>query len=453
MNWRARRKLYYTLIALFPLVVIAGVIYYSTFFPEPTCFDGEQNGTETGIDCGGPCDKICQSNTASVSVRWSKSFPVSGDIYNTAAWIQNPNITLQAESVPYRFRLFDQDGLLIAERRGQMRIPPQPTTIAFEAGVDTDGRTVARTEFDFIERPFWEETDLSPAQFPISNKTLTGATSSSPRLTFDITNQSVQDYSNMEVSTVVFDGLNNPVHVSRTKIGRFPGQSTQTGVFTWREPFPTRTVSCVVPSNIVLMIDRSGSMNDQGQNPPQPFSSVKQAATDFARLLGDSAQSGLVSFATESSINQTLSSDHDQTLQAIQSMYIRPEDETGFTNLGSAVISAQDLLNSSADSRRSNVMIILTDGKANAPEDPGGEVYARQQINTVKNNDVTVYTIGLGDSVNQTFLREIATEPSSYYQAADRQALAGIYDEIHERLCQQAPFITEIIPTHYQSAQ
>lgn len=31
--------------------------------PDPTCFDGKQNGGETGIDCGGVCDSICPSGS------------------------------------------------------------------------------------------------------------------------------------------------------------------------------------------------------------------------------------------------------------------------------------------------------------------------------------------------------------------------------------------------------
>lgn len=453
MDWRTRRKLHYTFIALLPLLLIAGVVYYSLFFPDPTCFDGEQNGNETGVDCGGSCEQICQSSTADVKVDWAKSFSVSDNVYNAAARIQNPNVTLEAQDIPYRFRLYDKDGLLITERRGEIDLLPQPTTLVFEPGIVSEGREVDRTEFDLLETPFWKESALSNARFPITNKTLTGATSSNPRLTFDVTNEGVRDYTNLRLSAVVFDGTNRPVHVSETEFDTLPARSTKSGIFTWRQPFPTRTISCTVPSNIMLLLDRSGSMNEQGSNPPQPLTAVKQAATDFVQLLGEPARSGLISFATESTVDQRLTNNHTQTRQSIDEMFIREEDERGFTNMGAAVRAANTILRDAGDSRRTSVLIILTDGKANAPEDPGGEVFAQQQINTAKENGVLVYTIGLGDDVNQQFLNNIASQPANHFSAVDRQALSGIYEEIHNDLCEQAPFITEITPTHYELDQ
>lgn len=452
MKWRTRRKLSYTFVALLPLILVVGVIYYSVFFPDPTCSDGIMNGSEAGVDCGGSCEQICQKNTANIDTEWQKSFAVSDEIYNAAALIKNPNLSLEATSVPYRFRLYDSEGLLITERRGEMDLLPQPANLAFEAGIQTEGRTVDRTEFEFLKEPFWEESDRVSARFPVSNKTLTGPTSSNPRLTFDISNDTVMDYRDVQVSAIVRDGENNPVHVSRTDIGELSARSTESGVFTWRESLPTRTIACTVPSNTMLLIDRSGSMNDQKDNPPQPFTAVKEAATQFLDLLGESAQSGLVSFASEASLDHALTQRHTNTLTAVQNMRILPRSERGFTNLGAAVQKAHDALTEAAEDRQ-GVIIILTDGKANAPEDPGGETYARQQVVQAKRSDIAVYTIGLGDGVNQQFLSSIASDSDNYYQAADREVLSGIYEEIHDSLCQQAPFITEIITTQYQPAR
>jgi uncharacterized protein YegL len=452
MSWRARRKLSYTFIALLPLLVVAGVIYYTVFFPEPTCSDGIQNGTETGVDCGGVCDKVCQDDTADIDIQWQQSFSVTDKIYNAAAQIENPNVSLEATDVPYRFRLYDPDGLLITERRGQMDILPQPTNLAFEAGIQVNGRSVGSTEFEFLEQPFWEESDRTNARFPVSNKTLTGPTSSNPRLTFDVTNSTVKDYNNVEISAVIRDGNRNPVQVSRTSIGRLPANETASGIFTWREPFPTRTVQCTTPSDTMLLIDRSGSMNDQQDNPPQPFTAVKDAAMTFLELLDSSARSGLVSFAGDVTKEQELTQQHANTLSSVRSMRILPGAEQGVTNLGAAVQSARNVLSQSTGDKE-KVMIILTDGKANAPEDPGGEEFARRQITQAKQSDIVVYTIGLGGDVNQQFLSAIASDEDNYFQAASRNELSGIYEQIHSSLCEQAPFITEIITTQYQPFQ
>jgi len=451
MHWRIRRKFYYTIIALLPLMILAGALYYSFAFPDPTCSDGVQNGNEAGVDCGGVCEQICQSGITGARVNWSRSFLVSDDVYNAAAYIENPNSSLEAKSVPYRFRLYDRKDLLIAERRGTMLIPPQPVTVAFESGIEADGRPVARTDFSFVGEPFWEKSDRTRVRLPVANKTLLNGTSSKPRLTFDIQNKSIYDYREIDIAGVIYNGIKKPVHVSQTHFDRLEGQSSKPGVYTWRRQLPTKEVTCEVPSDIMLLLDRSGSMNEESASPPQPFTSVKNAASDFVDLLGTQTRLGLVTFATNANVNQRMSFNHADTSADINRIFIRPKDETGFTNIGAAVRLARKQL-TAGNQDREKVMILLTDGKANKPDDPGGEAYARQQVSQAKQAGITVYTIGLGSQVNQAFMSSIASSPDKYLQVADRTVLTNVYERIHSDICQQAPSITEIIPTHYEIA-
>jgi len=41
------------------IFLIAGIAIFSSCKDDPTCFDGEQNQGELGIDCCGPCDSAC----------------------------------------------------------------------------------------------------------------------------------------------------------------------------------------------------------------------------------------------------------------------------------------------------------------------------------------------------------------------------------------------------------
>ena len=50
------------LLLLCTALVGVSTAWYSCKDDEPTCTDGIQNGTETGVDCGGPCDP-CPSCT------------------------------------------------------------------------------------------------------------------------------------------------------------------------------------------------------------------------------------------------------------------------------------------------------------------------------------------------------------------------------------------------------
>jgi len=235
MQWRSKRKLTYTTLALLPLVIVAGVIYAATFFPEPTCFDGEQNGTEAGVDCGGACQAVCQAQTPAVDIVWDRAFRVSGDVYSVAAYIENPNTNLIARDVPYIFRLYDEDNIFITERRGEINLLPQPTTLAFVGGIDTNGRLPARVVFSLAEDPFWQQADFSDVRFTVSDRALT--LSPRPRLSLNITNTNTGVFDQIRLAAIIFNQAGEAVHVSRTVLGRLGvGESTPV-IFTWRELF------------------------------------------------------------------------------------------------------------------------------------------------------------------------------------------------------------------------
>jgi hypothetical protein len=49
--------------------LVFGFLVYKSFFVEiPTCSDVKQNGSETGIDCGGSCTQVCRVQAVSVNV-------------------------------------------------------------------------------------------------------------------------------------------------------------------------------------------------------------------------------------------------------------------------------------------------------------------------------------------------------------------------------------------------
>lgn len=237
MQWRTKRKLTYTIIALSPLLVIAGIIYVATFFPNPTCSDGIQNQGEEGVDCGGVCDRLCQAAVPSLDTVWDRAFLVSDSVYNLAAYIENPNRNLVARDVPYRFRVFDRNNILITERYGQMDILPQSAMVGLEAGVDTNGREISRVDFTFTEQPFWEEHAIDEVRFDTSNRDF-DASGSTPRLSVDVTNVNTRPLRNIRLAALVLDSNGQAVHVSQTLVGELGVQETDSVVFTWRESFP-----------------------------------------------------------------------------------------------------------------------------------------------------------------------------------------------------------------------
>ena len=98
-------------------------------------------------------------------------------------------------------------------------------------------------------------------------------------------------------------------------------------------------------------------------------------------------------------------------------------------------------------------IVLLTDGVASRPLNPENEIdkkypetYAGEKAQVAQSNDISLYVIGLGDTVNEEFLvEEVATAPDYYYKAATPVELKGIYDEIAKAVCREETFITDIV--------
>jgi Ca-activated chloride channel family protein len=72
------------------------------------------------------------------------------------------------------------------------------------------------------------------------------------------------------------------------------------------------------------------------------------------------------------------------------------------------------------------VLILLTDGQ---PTGTTGDA-VRQAATRAKNAGILVFTIGLGQDVDQTLLADIASKPAWYFFAPDTSQLEAIYKQI-----------------------
>ena len=97
----------------------------------------------------------------------------------------------------------------------------------------------------------------------------------------------------------------------------------------------------------------------------------------------------------------------------------------------------------------------LTDGISNRPLDQSNpnnksysEDYAVKAAEEAKANGVQVYAIGLGNGINEAFLRDrISSSPTQYFNAPTADSLQNVYKKISETVCKPENFITEIIVT------
>ncbi len=442
--WAFWRRLQYGGMYMSFLALCTIGVYYGFFYQSPTCFDGIQNGEERAVDCDGSCVRICAISVEPPVVKWAKSFKVVDNQYNAVAYVENKNETAGAPKVEYTFRLYDEAGL-ITERKNVTSLPPDSTYPIFEGRIDTKGRVPTQTVLEVTPPELWVPSDFVRAQFRTKSIELLGA-GARPRLNVSLENTSLQEAVDLEVVATIFDGFGTPLTASQTFLPRIAGRATTDIVFTWPQPIAKTLRSCEVPTDIVVAIDLSGSMNNDGGIPPEPVSSVLRAAQEFVSNARQADQIALVTFASDGKLVRTLTLDKMGVASTVASLVIDPAEERGTTNTGAALQAALgELQTTRSNENARKVVVLLTDGLATSP-DPDPDAFARTAAESVRAAGVTLYTIGLGTSVNMSFLRSLATEEKFAFAAPSTDTLDSIYDEITASICEEGPARIDVLP-------
>lgn len=116
MNKGLKRFVYASGFLLFFSGVIFGA-YALVFRSAPSCFDGRQNGDETGIDCGGTCMPCAQKYAQAIEVGNVLRFASDGKTVIVAE-INNPNDDYGFKDVTYVMQALDESGQTIASATG-----------------------------------------------------------------------------------------------------------------------------------------------------------------------------------------------------------------------------------------------------------------------------------------------------------------------------------------------
>lgn len=460
--WAMWRRLQYGLGFSIFLSLIGVVIYFTNFYTPPSCFDNIQNGKENGVDCDGKCVRICSVSALAPKIVWAESFEITDGQYNAVAYVENMNPTASTKQLKYTFRLLDQ-GTTVAERSGVTILPPNSVYPIFEGRIMTDNaRKPNKTELEIEPIEVWQPATLGRNQFTVRDFNLTSA-DSRPRLTTHIENLELTGADAVEVVATIFNSAGKPLTSSQTFVDDFAPRSTREVVFTWPNSIAKTVRTCEVPSDIMVVLDRSGSMAADGGNPPEPLQSAKAAAASFVNQLEKNSQIGFVSYATAptSPIEQLLTSDTKTVTDTITNVKMG-SGEIQYTNMGDAFKVATEELKSSRhreDARK--VIVFMTDGDVTRPVNPEtGELdrayaadYARQMATQAKDDDITIYTIGFGklntssDGLvrDSSLIKELATAPEYYFEAPTIAELKKVYQDIAKGICEDGPARIEVL--------
>lgn len=252
-SWAAKRQLFYVGVLLLFFLIFGLLITYSRFNKPPTCTDGKQNGSETGVDCGGLCQLACVSQVDPISILWSRAFRVIPGRYNAIAYIENHNKSAAVQAIKYKFRFADKDNIYIGKREGSAFVPPAGRFAIFEPAIDVGNSIPVYTTFEFTEEPRWSQVSqrkLNQLKILVSNIQLEGE-KTTPRLSATIKNSSLFVIPDVTVVAILYDSSGNAVSISRTYLDKLDGEESAEINFTWPEPIAGQ----VVAKEIIPMFD------------------------------------------------------------------------------------------------------------------------------------------------------------------------------------------------------
>lgn len=433
------------------LMLFVVLPYWYTHREIPTCFDGKQNQGESGIDCGSPCAVLCRGQAKDLNILWTKVFPVRVGSYDVVAYVENPNFDIGTDHFSYTATLYDADGQVIATRISNDFVLPSERFVVFAGGMLTGDKIAAKGSIEINPDFTWVTTQKTGISFSVTGKQLVNA-DQKPILTALLHNDTPRLYRNVDVAAIIYDSKGNPIGVSSTRVEKIDPNGEEKLSFTWPDAFDyvAETEECETPVDVMMAIDRSGSMRDEDK-----IGQAKLAAQQFIKRLSSNDQVGIISFASEASNppDQTLTGESSRATRVADRIDIHT-DGLQFTNIGDALrrsIDEMATLRHNKDARP--IIVIMTDGVPNRPTKADGKSdetyaakYAMQIAAEAKNDNISVYSIGLGSDLNVDLLTSIASKPEQFYQAASGADLGKVYQQIANAICKKSPSVIEIIP-------
>jgi len=238
-KWAVKRKRRILIVLGIIVLGILSFVLIKINNKPSTCFDQRQNGQEVGVDCGGGCLKICNSEVRNIVTWWERPFKVTENVYNVVAYFENQNLQSGIQEVEYEFRMYDKDNILVSEPRvGKTFIEPNKRSAIFESGITTSGNEAYTVFFKIDSVQEWERTDqsFSYSLFQVGEPVLSNQ-DTAPKLSAPVENKTFFNFVDVPVVVILYNQDDNAIAASQTYLDKI-NQGEKTEVFySWPQPF------------------------------------------------------------------------------------------------------------------------------------------------------------------------------------------------------------------------
>lgn len=237
MSWRSRRQgTYFGAFGVIVLIVLT-VILYPVLNKPATCTDLKQNGTETGVDCGGACALYCPKTVALPRVDFAAVFNVDEGVYNAVALLTATDANAGSRQAGYVITLYDEGGQIINETKGSTFIPSASQFAVFESQIRTGVRVPVRARFQWDDVIYFEKLNFNSNTLPIEVSSWKPETIlAMERLSVMVTNSAFKPIPESEYIVIVYDDKDEPIAASKT-VATIGARTSNELFFSWPYEF------------------------------------------------------------------------------------------------------------------------------------------------------------------------------------------------------------------------
>ncbi len=239
-QWSRRRKRIILSIVLLALFILVGAPIFFLVYQAPTCFDGKQNGSETGVDCGGSCQLLCTALSLPLVLKGDpRVLNVLGNTFEVVALAENSNTNGEIYRAGYIFKFYDTSGTIpIKIVEGETYVPKGTIFAIFEGPFNFgDGVVPTRATFEWKEGSLVWEKNTSQTSRPVVRDLNISREDTNPRLEASIENISLRPISNIDLTALIYDDTGSIFAASKTFIDTIPVNGVTPAIFTWPGPF------------------------------------------------------------------------------------------------------------------------------------------------------------------------------------------------------------------------